>query len=531
MPTLDLHPTNTRDPCAVHPWETDSCHDAYPADAGLLECHVGENPPPSYWENKVPPDPALKGMSFAFASPPRNGINVMSYRGHKTTDTYSISGSQIEVGRKYLRWDVPIRDKEKTIILRNINQAYGPYYLSGDRPFLGNWNLREPADKLDFDGDGRRDIGVWYPPTSMGGTGYFFVLLSHEGFSQDGGKYLWVGLGGLGDIPVPADYNGDGRTDVAVFQPGGGLNRNDQYNVDAYWRWCPTNSVPEAPCTSPQYLQYGRRGDIPQPGLELDGAAGDELSVYRPSGGTWHFRNLSGSMNMQRSIGTANAGVVPLGGLYDCDSLGDLAVYEPALAKFTLLPSENNWNGSITRYFDDDFIPKADGGTSRDRSGGMPLAGIYAPRYCRWWVPRRSFAVFFPDDGTWNILWTPIESSTVLSCQYGNGSIDQPIANIDRNADNRTEMALFRAYSYNGPGTVYMRNSLSTACNGTNRNVSWSSYSVRRRLFGVRDMTGDGKPDILVVDPEPMIIDWIESETDYGSKQSRSIGGETAVVL
>ncbi|MBI4700074.1 MAG: hypothetical protein HY744_02730 [Deltaproteobacteria bacterium] len=87
-------------------------------------------------------------------------------------------------------------------------------------------------------------------------------------------------------------------------------------------------------CASPQCRQYGRRGDIPQPGLEFDGALGDELSVYRPSGGTWHFRNTSGSINTQRSIGTANKGVVPLAGLYDSDTLTDLVVYEPHMARF-----------------------------------------------------------------------------------------------------------------------------------------------------------------------------------------------------
>jgi spore coat protein A, manganese oxidase len=59
----------------------------------------------------------------------------------------------------------------------------------------------------DYDGDGKTDIAVYR-------NGDWFI---HR--SSDGGVTV-VSWGIAQDIPVPADYDGDGKVDIAVYRIG-----------------------------------------------------------------------------------------------------------------------------------------------------------------------------------------------------------------------------------------------------------------------------------------------------------------------
>ncbi|MEJ5913416.1 hypothetical protein [Pseudokineococcus sp. 1T1Z-3] len=135
----------------------------------------------------------------------------------------------------------------------------------------------------DYDGDGRADVAVYRPS-----TGDWYV----KGRPP-------VRHGARGDVPVVADYTGDGRADMAVFRPSTG-----EWLV----RGRPT-------------VRYGARGDVPVQ-ADYDGDGRADVAMFRPSTGEWLVRGRPTVRHGQR-------GDVPVPADYDGDGRADVAVFRP----------------------------------------------------------------------------------------------------------------------------------------------------------------------------------------------------------
>ena len=115
---------------------------------------------------------------------------------------------------------------------------------------------RTLAKLSDFDGDRKADLSYFTPS-----TGFWTIL----GSNTAGVNRTQFGQGT--DAIVPQDYDGDGKTDIAVFRNG---NWFIMGSTDG-WR----------------AVQFGQAGDIPQPG-DFDGDKIVDLAVFRPSNGIWY---------------------------------------------------------------------------------------------------------------------------------------------------------------------------------------------------------------------------------------------------
>jgi Cytochrome c peroxidase len=194
-------------------------------------------------------------------------------------------------------------------ILKSSNNALQQFQFgrTGDLPVAGDW-----------DGDGRADLGVYRDGSQTGAQSFFFYRPS----SQPGTDFVTVQWGTAGDKPVASDFDGDGKTDAAVFRPSNG----------SWYVLQSSNNQVSA-------IQFGTNGDRAVAG-DYDGDRKTDLAVFRPSSGSWYVLRSSDQTFRAAQFGISTD--IPTPGDYDGDGLSDFAVFRPSSGHWFIMHNNNN---------------------------------------------------------------------------------------------------------------------------------------------------------------------------------------------
>jgi hypothetical protein len=254
---------------------------------------------------------------------------------------------------------------------------------------IWEYKLASAAVPADFDGDSRTDLSVFRPSDN---TWY--------AFKSSGGVSI-SNWGAAGDVLVPGDYDGDNKTDPATYRPSAGqwyILRSSDSTVNV--------------------VGFGVAGDIPVAG-DYDSDGKTDQAQYRPSTGTWYVFRSS-----DLSVSITNWGVatdVPVQGDYDGDGKCDVAVFRPSTGVWYAFrslagPLVATWGVSGDKPVQADY----DGDNKDD------------------------LAIFRPADGNWYVYRS---SDNGVSIVNWGSSTDVPVPG-DYDGDGRDDQAVYRNGSW-----------------------------------------------------------------------------------
>jgi Tol biopolymer transport system component len=234
----------------------------------------------------------------------------------------------------------------------------------------------------DFDGDGRTDLAIWRPNEGR------WYLNNSIGYTQ-------ADWGLEGDRVVAGNYDGDDKTDFAVFRP----SNNRWYRVHSL-----DGTIHET--------EWGLAGDFTVP-ADYDGDGKNDLAVWRPSDGRWYINTGTVLHVFEWGIN----GDKPIPRDYDDNGRAELGVFRNG-QWYILDP----FTGAMR--FEDWGLP-----------GDIPVPADYDGD------GKIDTAIFRPSEGRWYIRFS--KTGQADSVDWGLEG-DTPLP-ADYDADGRADIAVFRS--------------------------------------------------------------------------------------
>jgi subtilisin family serine protease len=243
---------------------------------------------------------------------------------------------------------------------------------------------------------------------------------------------------------VQFDYDGDGKADISVFRPSNGS-------------WFISNSSNGAFNSQ----QFGLVMDSAA-AADFDGDGKTDVAVFRPSNGGWYV--LHSSTNSFTAATFGAAGDLPVPADYDGDGKADIAVYRPSDGYWWVTQSSNT------------AVVSQQHGIAEDK----PAVGDFDGD------GKVDFAVFRPSNG----YWYRLNSSNNQFIAHQFGIAEDKTVPADYDGDGKTDLAVFRPSN----GYWYVIQSSGNSFTAT----QFGTYEDKP---SAADFDGDGKIDFAVFRP------------------------------
>ena len=336
--------------------------------------------------------------------------NIARFNANGSLDTTFGAGGQIVTTQNATLGDLALQSDGKIVAagsgLNNGSAVTARYLNTAGSPAAVNPTLLY----ADFDGDGRSDVSVFRSGT------WFVNPSSAPSFAPDSpNAFYGVQFGQAGDITVPADYDGDGKAEIAVWRAG---------NLAYFYILNSSNNTFRA-------AQFGKTGDNPTVSGDWDADGKADLAVYRGAEQSFFYYRPSSQPTVDFvPVQWGTSEDAPIFGDFDGDRKLDAAIYRPSQNTFYVRQSSNGvmltrqWgNAQTDAIFAGDF----------DGDGKSDFA-----------VQRFSGA----DAGVWYVAQS---GGTTRAFQWGLGT-DTPVP-ADYDGDGRMDFAVFRRS--NGTWYIY----------------------------------------------------------------------------